>query len=245
MTRTIVVVSSWLAAGGVLLAGLYWLFLITPESNQLTLAASALLGFGMIAFAAVTLNGAILLSQNATFSVAARRGLIGSHWFVMTAIPVILAWVLTRRGDAWMTTHSGEISAWFIATFGWADVTALFRIELWVSRWLRWVVFPVASISLLSALLSRGFAGLGDFRWLTRAWSWRTLSLATVAFLALLTLPWQMTMWRPSLPPTWVEAAVAGLRLGIAAILIVVGCALIVSIATRPDEHSPAEAART
>ena len=245
MPRTIVVVSSWLAAGGGLLAALYWLFLITPESNQLTLAASAVLGFGMIAFAAVTLNGAILLSQNATFSVAARRGLIGSHWFVMTAIPVILAWVLTRRGDAWMTTHSGEISAWFIATFGWADVTALFRIELWVSRWLRWVVFPVASISLLSALLSRGFAGLGDFRWLTRAWSWRTLSPATVAFLALLTLPWQMTMWRPSLPPTWVEAAVAGLRLGIAAILIVVGCALIVSIATRPDEHSPAEAART
>lgn len=245
MSRSIVVVSSWLAAGGVLLAALYWLFLITPESNQLTLAASALLGFGMIAFAAVTLNGAILLSQNATFSVAARRGLIGSHWFVMAAIPVILAWVLTRLGDGWMTRHSGEISAWFIATFGWADVTALFRIELWVSRWLRWVVFPVASISLLSALLGRGFAGLGDFRWLTRAWSWRTLSLATVAFLALLTLPWQMTMWRPSLPPTWVEATVAGLRLGIAAILIAVGCALIVSIATRPDEHSPAEAART
>ena len=172
MKRTIIMASSWMAAGGGLLAALYWLFLNTPESNRLTLAGSALLVLAMVAIAAVTVNGAILLSQGATFGVAARRGLTGTHWFVVAAIPVVLGWVLTRRVDAWMTTHSGEISAWFIATFGWSDVTTLFRIESWVSRWVRWVAFPVAAISLLSAFFHRT---VGDLRWLKRAWSWRTL----------------------------------------------------------------------
>jgi len=27
------------------------------------------------------------------------------------------------RGDAWVTAHSGEVSAWFIARFDWADVS--------------------------------------------------------------------------------------------------------------------------
>lgn len=238
MVRSIVTVSAWLAAGGALLAGLYWLFLHTPESNQVMLAASVALVLGMIAAAAVTLNGAILIGQGESFGAAARRGLLAAHWFVIAAIPVIVMWVMARRGDAWVTARSGEINAWFIATLGWADISALFQIESWVSRWLRWVVFPVASLSLLSATLHRGLGGLSDLAWLKRAWSWRTLLLATLAFVVLLTLPWQLTVWRPSLPPTWVEAAVAGLRLGIAAVLIVIGCALIVALTTRADGRS-------
>ncbi len=123
---------------------------------------------------------------------------------------------VTRRGDAWVTAHSGEISAWFIAQARTGRTSAaLFRIESWVSRWLRWVVFPVASLSLLSALLQREvWPGVSDAGWIKRAWSWRTLLLATVAFVAFLTLPWQLTSWRPALPPTWVEAGGRGAAAG-------------------------------
>lgn len=238
MIRSIVAVSSWLAAGAVLLAGFYWLFLNTPESNQLTLAASAALLLLIAVVAAVMLNGAVLISQGASLGMAGRRGLSGIHWCLLAAIPVVLVWVMTQRGDAWVTAHSGEISAWFIAKLGWSDISWLFRIESWVSRWLRWVVFPVASLSLLSAVLPRGAAGLSDAGWIKRAWSLRTLLLATVAFVAFLTLPWQLTSWRPALPPTWVEAAVGVLRLGVAAVLMVIGCALIVALSTRPDGRS-------
>jgi hypothetical protein len=240
MIRSTAMVSAWLAAGGILLAGLYWLLLNTPESNLLTLTASAVLVLSMIAVAAVIVNGAIHIGQGATLGAAARRGLLGAHWFVIAAIPAIVAWLLIRRGDGWVTAHSGEISAWFIATLGWADISAIFRLEAWLSRWLRWVVFPLASLSLLSALLDRGLAGVRGPAWIKRAWSWRTLLLATLACVALLLLPWQLTLWRPALPPTWVEAAVAGLRLGAAATLIAIGGASIVIFATRPRHQPPA-----
>jgi hypothetical protein len=230
MIRSILKVSPWLAAGSVLLAGLYWLFLNTPESNQLTLTASAGLVLLMVAVAAIAVNGAVFISQGASLFSAARRGVLGAHWFVIAAIPVVVVWIVTRRGDAWLTAHSGEISAWFIATLGWADVSPLFRIESWVSRWLRWVVFPLAALSLLSALLNRGVAGVGESGWIRRAWSWRTLLLATATCGMLLALPWQLTAWRPALPPTWVEPTAAGIRLGIAGILILIGCALMVTL---------------
>ena len=238
MITSIAKVSGWLAAGGIVLAGLYWLLLNTPESNTVTLTASACLVLSMITVAAVTVNGAVFIGQGTTPGAAAHRGLLGTHWFVIAAIPVVVAWLVIRRGDGWIAAHSGEISAWFIATLGWADIGALFRVESWISRWLRWVVFPLASLSLLSALLNRGLPGVSERAWITRAWSWRTLLLATLACLALLVLPWQLTVWRPALPPTWVEAAVAGLRLGTAAILIVIGCASIVALATRTRDQS-------
>ena len=230
MVRSILKMSAWLAAGSVLLANLFWLFLMTPESNQLTLAASAGLVLLMVAVAATTVNGAIFIGQGVGLGSTARRGLLSTHWFIVAAIPAVVAWIATRRSDAWVAAHSGEIGAWFIATLGWADISTLFRIEAWVSRWFRWVMFPLASLSLLSVLINRGWAGVSEFGWIKRAWSWRTLLLATATYGILLALPWQLTVWRPALPPTWVEAAVAGLRLGIAAILILVGCALMVTL---------------
>ena len=233
MMRALLRVASCLALGGLTLAGLYWLFLHTPESNALTLAGSVALVLMMITAAAVTVNAAVLLARGDAWGPSLRRALRGIPWVVVAAIPAVIAWIGVTRVDAWIERHSGEISAWFIAQFGWADVTPLFTVELWLSRWIRWVVVPVAALCLLDALLHAGVRALTGARWIRHAWHWRTLALASVVVFVLLALPWQLAMWRPKLPATWVELPVAGLRLGVVAMLWLIGGAVLVALAAR------------
>ena len=76
----------------------------------------------------------------------------------------------------------------------------------------------------------RGSADDLEPGWLRRAWHWRTLVVASLVFVVLLALPWQLTTWRPELPPTWIEPVVAGLRLGTVVVLGLIGCALLVLV---------------
>ncbi len=94
MIRSILKVSPWLAAGSVLLAGLYWLFLNTPESNQLTLTASAGLVLLMVAVAAITRERRS--AHQSGGQPRLRRDAAGcraSHWCLLAAIPVVLVWM--------------------------------------------------------------------------------------------------------------------------------------------------------
>ena len=231
MIRATFKIAGWLALGGATLAGLYWLFLNTPESNALTLTASSLLVLAISVGGAITVNGAVLLASGGGWGASIRSALLGIPWFVVATIPVIATWMVVSRGDAWIERHSGEISAWFIAQLGWADVTPLLRIEIWLSRWLRWVAIPIAALCLLAALLHDGARAVAGVRWLRRAWHWRTLLVATIVFVALVALPWQLTMWRPALPATWVQPTVAGLRLAAVVVIGLIGCALLVTVA--------------
>lgn len=235
MTRRMARVAAWLAVGGAVLAGLYWLFLNTPESNTLTLAASVALTLAMVVAAAVFVNTAVLVALGGAWRAALASALAGVAWFVVAAIPVVSAWLIVTYADAWVARHSGEISAWFIARFGWADSTPLFVAQTWVSRWIRWVVVPVTSLSLLAALLRDGGRGLRSSRWLRRAWHWRTLALASLVFVLLFALPWQLTTWRPDLPPTWAQPAAAVARLALVAVLGITGCAILVALAVRDE----------
>ncbi|HUE89369.1 MAG TPA: hypothetical protein VMO26_25090 [Vicinamibacterales bacterium] len=127
-------------------------------------------------------------------------------------------------GQPHRVLHS-EINAWVIARFGWADITPLIQAEVWISRWIRWAVLPAATLSLLAALLTRETRRRD---WLRRAWHWRTLLAATLAFVLLFAVPWQLTGWRPQVPPTWIEPAVAGLRLGVVFLLGLAGAAVMI-----------------
>lgn len=236
MIRRALAVIGVLAAGTVIAAGLYWLFLNTPESNVFMLIASALLVAALAGVTAVTVNTAVLLARGATLRRALAAGSRGTGWFVVAMTPLALAWWAIVRGDDWIVSRQGEISAWFIAQFGWADITPLLQAEVWVSRWLRWAVLPVVTLSLLAALLTQE---VGRGGWVRRAGHWRTLLVATLVFVLLFALPWQLTAWRPEVPPTWLEPASAGLRLGVVFLLGLVGAAvmIIASVGASPAGH--------
>ena len=233
-----------LALGGLVLAGLYWALLSTPESNALMLTLSVLLVIAIVVTAAMAVNGAVLLARGEPARTAMRRGARGIPWFVVALLPVVFVWWDVLATDAWVARHSGEINAWFIAQFDWTDITWLFTAETWLSRWLRWAFAPVVGLCLLQQLLDDGPRVHGRWHWLRRALHWRTLGLATVVFVLFFTLPWQLTAWRPELPPTWVQTLVAGLRLGAAAVFIVVGCALLVMLTGPATAAPPSTSAR-
>jgi hypothetical protein len=218
-------VAAWLAAGAAVLAALYWLFLNTPESNALMLTISALLALLLVAASAVVVNVALLLAVGHAFLASLRTGVGRIGWFLVVAAPAgLLVWAI-MLGDTWVARRSGEISAWFIAQFGWADVTPLFTAISYLSIWLRWVLIPVAALAVLTSLVERETTRR---RW-RAMWDWRTLLPATIAFAVLVALPWRGAYWRPEgLPPTWVEPAAAGLRLALVAALIALGFAIIV-----------------
>jgi hypothetical protein len=233
MIRRTLLIAVWLAIGAAVLAGLYWLFLNTPESNVLMLIASAVLVTLIVMIAAVVANVAVLLALGGTLKTSIPSGARRSGWFIVAAVPVaLLIWIISM-GDAWVARRSGEISAWFIAQFGWADISPLFAAHRYLSAWLRWVMLPVAALAALASLLHRG-DGEPRRRWLAPAWHWRTLLMATLAFVALVVLPWQAASWQPQgLPPTWIQPTVAAIRLATVAALIALGFAIIVMTVTR------------
>ncbi len=237
MIRRTLAISTILCAGSVTAGALYWLFLSTPESNVLMLLASLVLALALVIVMAVTVNAAVLRARGASIRTAVAAGSRGTGWFLLAVLPSLFAWWAIGKGDDWITRHQGEINAWFIAQLDWADITRLLQTELWVSRWLRWAVLPVVSVSLLAALLTHETPRSS---WVRRAAHWRTLVVATLVFVLLFALPWQLTSWRPQLPPTWVEPATAALRLGLVFLLGLVGAAvmIIASVGTVPAGRS-------
>jgi hypothetical protein len=224
-------IAAVLAGGGGTAAALYWAFLNTPESNVLTLALSVFLVVATVIVTAVSVNAAVLLARGLPLREALAAGARGTGWFLLATVPLVLAWIAIARFDRWVADHTGEINAWFIARFGWADVSALFQTETWASRWLRWAVVPAAGLSLLASLLRS--EPVPRTRWIRRAWHWRTLLVATLVFVLLFALPWQLTAWRPALPPTWISPVVAAARLGVAFALAAAGAAVLVLVSVR------------
>jgi hypothetical protein len=228
MTFLVLRLTLWFALGGAAIGGLFWLLLNTPESNALMLGASAATSLLIVIVAAIVIGAGVLVARGSAFAAAIRRALGGAHWFVLAALPTLILWMLSQRTDAWVSAHSGEINAWFIARFGWADVDWLFQSQQWFTRWLRWIVMPLASLALLASLLDRRGLEVGDS--VRRAWHWRVLLPATLAFVILATLPAQLLAWRPAVPPTWVEPAVATLRIAAAGLLWSAGAAFLIAL---------------
>lgn len=225
MIRRALGVSFVLGVGSVIAAPVYWLLLSTPDSNVIMLGASAVLVLALLAVVAITINLAVLLARGASARAALAVASRGTGWFLLAVLPLLLGWWAIGRGDEWIVSRQGQINAWFIAQFGWADISRLLQAEVWTSRWIRWAVLPVVSLSLLAALLTRE---VGHKEWLRRAWHWRTLLVATIAFVLLFALPWQLTTWRPQISPRWLEPAAAGLRLGVVFLLGLLGAAVMI-----------------
>ena len=233
MIRQTLAVAAWLGSGGLALLGLYWLLINTPDSSALLLSLSALLVVAMLAVAAVVTNTAVLRYGGHPPRAAVPRAVRGIHRFLLAAVPVAAAAWALRRGDDWVALHAGEISAWFIATLDWTETGPLFEVARYVSVWLRWVVVPVLALAALARMLGRDGNRDVPAPPVRRA-LWRTLLVATMAFVLFVVLPWQLMAWRPGgLPPTWIEPAVAVVRLSALGFAMAVGAAVMVGAAAR------------
>jgi hypothetical protein len=222
-------VALWLLAGLTAAGGIYWGFLNTPESTAMALSLSALLALAAVVAAAISVNGASLAWSQGWSGDVVRRAIAGVPAFVAAVLLGGVIWWLTARGLAWISTNSGRISAWFIASFGWADPSAFFDSVAWAGRWLQWVVGPLIALSLLGSMLV-GEWKADRWRWLGRAVSPFRLTLATLWVALFVALPWMYVVpWRPSgLPATSIEVAFVAAKLAVVAVLMAIGVALVV-----------------
>lgn len=225
----LVLATVWILIGGAIAGGLYWAFLITPVSTALALAATALLAIAVLLLAGAIVNGTIEILSDGWSAPGLRRAFASIGSIVPAGLIVLLIWWLTSRVEVSIAQYSGQINAWFIARFGWDDMSWLFTTVRYVGMWLRWVLGALLALSLMAAMLRAGAAALGRPAWIGRALRPRALLLATLAFVLLIALPWAyLVPWRPAwIPATSAELVFIVSKLSVAAILGALALALI------------------
>ena len=227
-------VTVWILAGAALTGGAYWTFLITPESTIWSLAVSGLMLIVAGVLLGITISGAIVGWRHGISARLLRDATNGIPALVPAAAVVGLTWWLVGGATDRVTIYSGPINAWFIARFGWDDVSWLFKgIEV-LAVWAKWVVAPLLGLSAMAGILATGWRTLAGTRWITGALAPLPLGFATLAFGALVAAPWvYLAPWRPAmLPATTIEIAFIGVKLSVTALLMAIGVALIIRQAT-------------
>jgi len=219
----------WILIGATITAGIYWGFLITPESTIWTLMLSAVLAIIALAMAGLTANGAIAILIGGAPVAGMKRALNAVPAVVPAALIVLVIWWITARAETWIAMRNGQISAFFIARFGWADMSWLFTTIRYGAHWLRWVIAALLALSLLGAVVTRGWSAVAQSAWLRRALHPRAVVVATLLFVVLIALPWMyLVPWRPKgLPASSVEFAFIVAKLSLSALLAAVAAALI------------------
>ena len=214
------IITAWLLVGSALTAAVYWTLLSTPESTILALITSAVLLVAALVSMGVTVNGAILMWSHGPSRSALGRALWRAPAVVPAALIVVAIWWLVSQAETWVALRNGQISAWFIARFGWADVSWLFTSIRYGAMWLRWVIAALLAVWLMATLVHGVKFRLSVMR----------VALASLWFAVLIALPWAyLVPWRPAwLPPTAAELAFSIVKLSIAATLAAAGTALII-----------------
>ena len=231
----LVLAALWILAGAALSAGAYWSFLITPESTIWSLLMSALLAAVALALIGFTASGAILVWRQGASIASIRRAGQSIPAVIPAALLVALVWWMTDRAETWVAMQSGQINAWFIATFGWSDASWFFAGVGYVAGWFRWVIAALLAVSLMTGFVAMGWRAMAQSAWLWRALRPRTIIVATLWFVVLIVLPWlYLVPWRPEgLPPTSIEFAFIVAKLLLSAVLFAVGAALMIFEASK------------
>jgi hypothetical protein len=221
--------SAWILIGSAITAGVYWGFLVTPESTIWALMVSALLAIVALAMIGLTANGALVILSHGVSAAGLRRALASIPSVVPAAFIVLLVWWLTSRAETWIALRTGAINAWFIARFGWDDVSWLFSGARYLAEWFRWVISALLALSLMAGVAAVGWQTIAEVAWLRRALRPRAMLAATLWFVALIALPWMFLVpWRPrNLPPSSIEFAFIVAKLSVSAILFACGAALV------------------
>ena len=225
----------WILAGGALTAGVYWAFLVTPESTIWTLMVSAALAAIALALVGLTAGGAITMWWHGASAASVRNAARSVPGVLPAALIVLVIWWIANRAETWVAMRSGEINAWFIARLGWDDMSWLFAAIGYAADWFRWVFAGLLALSLMAGYVAIGWRALTQAAWFRRALRPRAIAAATLWFGGLIALPWiYLVPWRPAgLPPTSIEFAFIVAKLSIAAILFAIGAALMIYEASR------------
>lgn len=236
----LLIATLWILVTGAIAGGLYWSFLITPVSTALALIASALLAVIVLALVGVIANGTIEIWSRGFSIGGLRRGLGSVGSVIPAALIVLLIWWISSSAEGFIAQRSGQINAWFIARFGWDNVSWLFTTIRYAAVWFRWVLGAMFALSLMAAMLESGWSAVARPSWMGRALRPRRVLVATLWFLALVVLPWvYLVPWRPAgLPATSLELAFIVTKLSIAAILGAIGAALMTREAIAPQTIS-------
>ena len=231
----------WILLVAAATAGVYWGFLNTPESTVGALALSAVLALIALMLAGFTATGAIAISSDGASLGNLKRAARTIPAVVPAAAIVLVLWWIAGGIENWMALNSGPINAWFIARFGWDDVSWLFTAVGFVATWLRWVVAALLALSLMAGIVTPGWRAIAHAAWVRRAISPRALATATLWFAAFIVLPWlYLVPWRPAgLPATSIEMVFIVGKLAVAALLMSLGAALIVHEAIRVRQAPP------
>lgn len=240
----------WILIGSALAAGIYWIFLITPESTVWSVIASGLLAIAALLMAGLTASFTIELLSHGFSMAGVRRALRAIAGAIPAAVILFVLWWLTTGAEAWVGLRSGQINAILIARFGWDDVSWLFTIVHRAAQWVRWVVGALLALSLIAGFAAIGWSALTQAAWLRRALRPRTLLVATFWFVLLIALPWiYLVPWQPKgIPGSSMEFAFIVAKLSVAAMLFATGAMLLAyaasgSSAPPPDPKESAQAA--
>lgn len=242
MTRTLAGTTLVMLAGATVTGAIYWGLLNTPESTAWMLALSVILAALAAVVAALTIGVVLLAWSGQTepraLAMRAARGLPAG---VPPVLLVALVWWLVLRGTTWVDAHSGEISAWFIARFGWSDVQWLFTTTAWIAWWLQWVVAPFVALVWWRSILVGGWRPTGAL--VREALRPMGVLVATAIVLLLVWMPWtQLVPWRPrSLAPGTMELLFVAAKLGVVILLSAIGWSLVARTAASAP---PATASR-
>lgn len=222
MIRRSMAILAWLVAGHAILAGLFWAFLQTPESNAFMLAVSGLLVTVMVLWASVVTGvGLMGWPHTGPMTGLLSRTVRRATWVVPALVVFAGLWWASGAMLAWHAAHSGKIDAWFIANAGWVGTAWLHHSVRWILYFVRFAIGVSLALAVFGAGLGAGWAGVASAVWLRRACSWRTLAIVGAALLAIWAGPWQLAYWRPaSLPSTWVQPAFAVTKLVVLYIVI-------------------------
>ena len=220
----------WILIGCAINGGIYWVFLNTPESTVWALGASAVLAVVIAFIDALTVTGALTIWIDGFSRGSVVRAVRAIPSIVPASLIVVLIWWMTLRGETWVGMRSGQISAWFIAQFGWAEIAWLFTGIRYLAIWIRWVLATMLALSLMAGFVAVGVRAVAQLAWLRRAVRPRALFFATLWFVVLIALPWiYIVPWRPAgLPPTSVEVVFIAVKLTLCAIMFAAAVALMV-----------------
>lgn len=241
-------VTAWILIGAAATGAAYWGFLNTPESTVVALGSSLVLLLVTAALLSITITGAISLWLNGPAPAELRRAIRVLPAFVPALVVFALFWWIASSIDTWVALRTGAINAWFIATFGWGDMSGLFTTIRYLTTWLRWVPGGLLALSLMGGIVAIGWRAMAGPHWVRRGLRRRALLAGTAWFVALIVLPWiYLVPWRPDwIPPSGAELAFIAGKLSLAAVAMAAGTALIIyeAIRTSPGPADPGEQAQ-
>jgi hypothetical protein len=228
MTSRLSIVTAWLVTGHAILAGMFWLLLSVPESNVAMLIVSALLVVALAVGFGIVEGGALLIwSGERSVRSVALRALSTMPGVWLGLLLFVVAWLLVAHLSTSWQGHRGEIDAWLMAQFGWAETAKLHAATRWVFRFLSDVVGLSLALSLAARIVYRGLRSAAQFGCVRHALSPRTLFLLMGILLLFLWLPWRAVDWRlAGLSPNWQETTFVAVKLGVLYLLGNVGWAL-------------------